>query len=253
MKGPTTNPPGDRAVESARSSASSEPPTQAPGARAALPRPRHLPAARLRSGKAASVDRDPLGGLTPAGEVVGLTRAGAAALLRVSPSTVRRLEERGELHPRVIDGVHFFDPDEIHRARTARAPSAPPDGDAAALAFELLDQGVGLRDIVKRCRVTPERARVLAAEWKKMGSGELVIGAEVRTEIARALGMPVLSPNALLRAVRDVVQDRDGMERELADMQEERNAAEDLLNPEQLRELYAARERARAAASADPP
>jgi hypothetical protein len=86
-----------------------------------------------------------------------------------------------------------------------------------------------------------------------MGSGELVIGAEVRTEIARALGMPVLSPNALLRAVRDVVQDRDGMEREFADMQEERNAAEDLLNPEQLRELYAARERARAVASADPP
>ena len=141
----------------------------------------------------------------------------------------------------------------IHRARTARATSAPPDGDAAALAFELLDQGAGLRDIVKRCRVTPERARALAAEWKKMGGGELVISAEVRTEIARALGMPVLSPNALLRAVRDLVQDRDGMDREFADMQEERNAAEDLLNPEQLRELYAARERARAAASADPP
>jgi hypothetical protein len=58
-----------------------------------------------------------------------------------------------------------------------------------------------------------------------MGSGELVISPEVRTEIARALGMPVLSPNALLRAVRDLVQDRDGMEREFADMQEERNAA----------------------------
>jgi hypothetical protein len=57
----------------------------------------------------------------------------------------------------------------------------------------------------------------------------------------------------LLRAVREVVQDRDGMEREFADMQEERNAAEDLLNAEQLRELYAARERARAVASADPP
>jgi DNA-binding transcriptional MerR regulator len=212
-----------------------------------------VPAVRVSSGSSARLDRDPLGGLTPAGEVVGLTRAGAAALLRVSPSTVRRLEERGELHPRVIDGVHFFDPEEIHRARTARAPSAPPDGDAAALAFELLDQGVGLRDIVKRCRVTPERARALAAEWKKMGSGELVIGAEVRTEIARALGMPALSPNALLRAVRDVVQDRDEMEREFADMQEERNAAEDLLNAEQLRELYAARERARAVASADPP
>jgi hypothetical protein len=54
-----------------------------------------------------------LGGVTPTGEVVGLTRAGVAALLHISSWTVRRLEERGELHPRVIDGVHFFDPEEI--------------------------------------------------------------------------------------------------------------------------------------------
>ena len=253
VKPPTTNTPGDRAVEVSRSRSGSDSklPTQEPGARAALPR--HAPTTRLSSGRAARVDRDQLGGLTPAGEVVGLTRAGAAALLRVSSSTIRRLEERGELHPRVIDGVHFFDPEEIHRARTARAPSAPPDGDAAALAFELLDQGASLRDIVKRCRVTPERARALATEWKKMGSGELVISAEVRAEISRALGgMHLLSPAVLLRTVRYVVQERDGLEREFADMQEERNAAEDLLNPEQLRGLYAARERARAGASADP-
>jgi hypothetical protein len=166
---------------------------------------------------------------------------------------VRRLEERGELHPRVIDGVHFFDPEEIHRARVARASSAPSDGDAAALAFELLDQGAGLRDIVKRCRVTPERARVLATEWKKMGSGELVISAEVRAEIARAIGMGLPSSDALLRAVRDVILERDSLEREFADMQDERNAAEDLLGSEQLRELYTARERARPRAVADPP
>jgi hypothetical protein len=46
------------------------------------------------------------------------------------------------------------------------------------------------------------------------------------------------------------------LEREFADMQEERNTVEDLLAPlapEQLRELYASRERARARASADMP
>ena len=87
-----------------------------------------------------------------------------------------------------------------------------------------------------------------------MGSGELVISAEIRAEISRALGgVRLLSSDALLRAVRNVVQERDGMEREFADMQEERNAAEDLLAPDQLRELYAARERARAGGSADPP
>jgi hypothetical protein len=217
-----------------------------------LPRPGHTPVARLNSGRATRVHREETGGVTPTGEVVGLTRAGVAALLHISSSTVRRLEERGELHPRVIDGVHFFDPEEIHRARVARASSAPTDGDAAALAFELLDQGAGLRDIVKRCRVTPERARVLATEWKKMGSGELVVGAAVRAEIARALGAHLPSCDALLRAVRDVVLERDALEREFADMQEERNAAEDLLGTEELRELYAARERARPSAVADP-
>lgn len=187
---------------------------------------------------------------TPAGEVVGLTRAGAAALLRVSSSTVRRLEERGVLHPHVIDGVHFFDPEEIHRARAARTTNAPTDGDAAALAFELLDQGGGLRDVVKRCRVTPERARSLATEWKRMGSGELIISAQVRAEISRALGgLPLPSSEALLRAVRAVVLERDALERDFENMQEERNAAEDLLAPAQLRALYAAR----ACASANAP
>jgi hypothetical protein len=157
---------------------------------------------------------------------------------------------RGVLHPHVIDGVHFFDPQEIHQARTARTSTAPTDGEAAALAFELLDQGVGLRDIVKRCRATPERARALAVEWKKMGSGELVVSAEVGSELSRVLGGARLpSCDALLRAVRAVVQERDLLEREFSDMQEERNAVEDLLAPlapEQLRELYAARARASA-------
>jgi hypothetical protein len=67
--------------------------------------------------------------------------------------------------------VHFSDPDEIRRTRAARATGAPTDCDAAALAVELLDQGVGLRDIVKRCRVTPERARALATEWKLPRTG----------------------------------------------------------------------------------
>ena len=200
---------------------------------------------------------DERGGATPTGEVVGLTRAGAAALLRVSSSTVRRLEMRGVLHPHVVDGVHFFDPQEIHRARTARTSTAPTDGEAAALAFELLDQGVGLRDIVKRCRVTPERARALAIEWKKMGSGELVVSAEVGAELSRVLsGVRLPSCDALLRAVRTVVQERDLLEREFADMQEERNTVEDLLAPlapEQLRELYATRARSRASSDMPTP
>jgi len=44
--------------------------------------------------------------------------------------------------------------------------------ETVALAFELLDRSAGLRVIVKRCRVMPERARVLATEWKTMGRSE---------------------------------------------------------------------------------
>lgn len=198
--------------------------------------------------------QDELASTMPMGKVVGLTRAGADDLLRVSSSTVRRLEERGVLHPQVVDGVHFFDPEEVRRAQVARAPSASTDGDAAALAFQLLDQGMNMRDIVKRCRVTPERARTLATEWKKMGHGELVISVEVRAEISRLLeGLPLPSSDALLGAVRFLVQERDALEREIAELQVERDTVEDLLDPEQLREIYAARERARALAAENMP
>jgi hypothetical protein len=249
-KGIKTTTLGDLPVEAPRSN--EEPSGQGTRAPAARSRSRSATVTRLgtRGAERAGIDQSAALGL--AGKVVGLTRAGVAALLHVSSSTVRRLEERGELHPRVIDGVHFFDPEEIHRARAARASSAPPDGDAAAFAFELLDQGVGLRDIVKRCRVTPERARALATEWKKMGSDELVISAEVRAELSRALGTRHLSSDTLLRAVRGLVQQLDIADREFSDMQAERNAAEDLLSTEQLRELYATRRRASANASAVP-
>jgi hypothetical protein len=250
MRRTTTETPGDRVVEASSSSTSVGHRMQEPGDQAG---PRDAPAVRPGRSRATHVDRDEPCGIAPTDKVVGLTRAGAAALLRVSSSTVRRLEERGVLHPRVVDGVHFFDPVEIHRARAERASCAPTDGEAAALAFELLDQGAGLREIVKRCRVTPERARVLATDWKKMGSGELVISGEIRAEISRVLGVRLLSSDALLRAVRDIVLERDMLEREFAEMQEQRNAAEDLLGSEQLRELYAARERARSSAAADPP
>ncbi len=253
MKRTTSGRPDDRTAGTSSAIAGSGRPTREPGDPGGLPRSRHAPVAGLDSGSVVRVDREALGGVRSTGEVVGLTRAGAAALLHVSSSTVRRLEERGVLHPHVIDGVHFFDPEEIHRARVTRSSSAPTDGDAAALAFELLDKGAGLRDIVKRCRVTPERARVLATEWRNMGSGELVISAEVRAEISRALGMRLQSGDTLLRAARDLILERDMVEREFAEMQEERNAALDLLDSAQLRELYAAREPARSRAVADPP
>jgi hypothetical protein len=108
---------------------------------------------------------------------------------------------------------------------------------------------------IRSSRVAPATSSTSSARAGSPPFGPVAAGSY---DLA-ADGCPALNPSyllssdALLRAVRDVVQERDAMEREFADMQGERNAAEDLLAPEQLRELYAARECARAAGSADPP
>ena len=64
-----------------------------------------------------------------------LTRGQVAAVLGVGPTTVRRLEERGSLHPtRDERGARRFDPHEVEQVRAARAEAgveAPEDEDVA--------------------------------------------------------------------------------------------------------------------------
>jgi hypothetical protein len=92
-----------------------------------------------------------------------LTRAEAAALLRCSISSIRRLEG-STLHPVVgPHGVHLFDPAELVRVASERSSSAvdaSKEGERDARVFEALDEGTGLRGL----RSLPRR-RVQSPSW----------------------------------------------------------------------------------------
>jgi hypothetical protein len=91
-----------------------------------------------------------------------LTRGEVAEMMRVSITTVRRLQGR-DLHPRrSSEGFYLFDPREVEQAR-ARRPPAPEQserrddpGELAAEAFKLLRDGVDVRDVVIALRRPPK-------------------------------------------------------------------------------------------------
>ena len=106
----------------------------------------------------------------PAGR---LRRTEVARRLGVSLSTLRRMEGT-RLHPATgPDGVHLFDEAEVEAAvvtyRGIRARSAaslkPSDGEVAAAAFELFDNGTSLVDVVKHLQVAPDRVSALHRAW----------------------------------------------------------------------------------------
>src|SRR3954453_9539338 len=82
-----------------------------------------------------------------------LTRSEVAEVLRVSVTTVRRLQGR-ELHPqRSEEGVYLFDPSEVDELCARRPPPPEPrdcrdPGELAAEAFKLLRDGADVRDLV---------------------------------------------------------------------------------------------------------
>lgn len=96
--------------------------------------------------------------IAPSGSVL-LTRADAAALLRCSISSIRRLE--GDvLHPIVgADGVHRFDPAELARVASrcsSRSADGSKEGERDARVFEALEEGKGLREIVTTLRLSAD-------------------------------------------------------------------------------------------------
>ena len=109
-----------------------------------------------------------------------LTRAEAARRLGVSRTTLRRLEGKS-LHPvEGPRGVHFFEAREVeafeitYRALRMRSPTCArddrdrDDGDDAAEAFALFDQGASAVDVVKALRLPPDRVASWHAAWLRM-------------------------------------------------------------------------------------
>ena len=108
-----------------------------------------------------------------------LQRIEVARLLGVTRQSVWYLERQGLLHPR-LEGPDTlpdekrerrFDPAEVYAYAMTHPPShkAVPraDGDIAAAAFTMFDEGVARSEVVKKLHITPERADALWAEYHK--------------------------------------------------------------------------------------
>ena len=136
-----------------------------------------------------------------------MTRASVARALGISISTVRRLEDRGVLHPWVDpeNQQRFFDaaevetvrlgmrnrPERSHEAAASdeaqasdpclNAPAADPAADATvdpkpavfATVFDELDAGAELTSIVRKHRLSPRVVRACFEEWVELKSRDL--------------------------------------------------------------------------------
>lgn len=100
------------------------------------------------------------------------TRSDVAKQLGVSVFKVRCMEGK-ELHPEIVGGVRYFDPDEVASvARTLgpkrkKARDDRDEGEIAALAFHAFAERKDLHEIVTQLRITPERVRALYREWRE--------------------------------------------------------------------------------------
>lgn len=125
----------------------------------------------------------------PAGMAEWITRSEVAEIMRVSVTTVRRLQGR-ELHPlRSPEGVYLFDPREVEEVRARRPPPPGPvehqdPGGFAAEAFKLFRDGVDVRDAVIALRRSPGEVETLYADWERLGD-MLFLSSPVRWQLSR--------------------------------------------------------------------
>src|SRR5258708_6200726 len=98
--------------------------------------------------------------------VDGLTRVQVARQLGVGVTAVHHMRLRGELRPqRDAGGVWRYDPADVIRVAAKRGVRGlRTDGDVAAEAFRMFDQGGELKDIVSALRITPAEVRRLFNE-----------------------------------------------------------------------------------------
>ena len=110
---------------------------------------------------------------TPEGNRL-ITRAEVARILGVSGSSVRRMEGR-ELHPIIVDEVHFHNEMEVRELLMSRSGAQPAavltyDAELAAKVFGLLDEGLDSVAIVKKLVIHPEVVEQIEKKWIIMRS-----------------------------------------------------------------------------------
>lgn len=109
-------------------------------------------------------------------------------MLRVSESTVRRLEKT-VLPPVIIEQVRYQREQDVReylqRSRSAREGVEPTDGATTAEAFELFDSGLGAADVVRRLKITSQAVRTLQRDWADLRGG-FVVGGEAAVKLERS-------------------------------------------------------------------
>jgi hypothetical protein len=148
-------------------------------------------------------DRPAGGRPTTTGSV---TRRQAAAILGVSEMRVRRLEGRSLAPVCGPDGVWRFDVDEVLAlaGKGVHAAEQLPEGELAAAAFQLFEQGRSEREVVVALKQPPRVVHGLKAEHEAMGGGLQLTGAcldGVRGLLGLTTG--ALSADDMLSAMKD--------------------------------------------------
>jgi hypothetical protein len=99
-------------------------------------------------------------------------------MLGITRQSVWALEKAGVLHPQ-LEGPDTlpddkrprrFDPAEVYAYAMTHSPRKPipkSDGDIAAAAFGLFDDGVSRNEIVKRLHITVNQADTLWEQWRQ--------------------------------------------------------------------------------------
>lgn len=141
-----------------------------------------------------------------------LRRAEAARLLQVSVSTLRRMDER--LEPFVDEqGVHYYDARRIEAARatvkqTVTTKLHDPhgiDGEIAASAFDIFEQGRGAVDAVRELRAHPDAIERLFKQWARMKNSLVLDGDELEQITHDAVVTLRLDPDTRALSAEDVV------------------------------------------------
>jgi hypothetical protein len=126
-------------------------------------------------GGGAILHRERTGGRPPRAQtddvVQHLTRGGVARFLGVNVSTVRRMEARGQLHPRIgVGGIRYFNMHEMFRLKTDQSRTIRNRAAEKRLtAFELFREGMDWREVAIRLRYDPYRVYRL---WRLFGVRE---------------------------------------------------------------------------------
>ena len=123
-----------------------------------------------------------------------LSRNEVCDMLNVSGNTLERWAKAGLLHPMIARShrsnrpAWFYDPQELKNVpRRGLAHDRSP-GELAARAFEMLDGGCKLRDVVIELRCDPRAVEDLYQQWLDMEGDSLAVSINGRKRLEAMVG-----------------------------------------------------------------